>query len=554
MRILIATCLAGLLLALAACPQEIKPVEDGKDMADIKARLAKYAQVEVSSDLPDLTPAQNQVLGKLIEAARLMDLAFWKQADKDGPALRETLRVSSAELDKLRLHFLEINKGRFDRQAENEPFIGDEPKPAGAAFWPEDLTREELESYVEAHPEQRDELYSLTTVVRREGEGLRAIPYHEFYAEYLEPAAKLLREAAALSDHEGFKRYLELRAEALVADDYFESDMAWMDLRDNRLDIVIGAIEPYEDGLMNLKGSYGAFVLARDEAAGRELDAYIRAMDDMQKALPVDERFKRRAVMLGSSVGVFTLVFCAGDGEAGIKTIAISLPNDERVREAKGTRKIMLRNAIGAKFDKILMPIAERLLAAEQLPLVDSDIFFSNILLHEIAHSLGNDFVLDENGERTETKIDVALRNHSTAVEECKADIGGLYSADVLIAAGVLPEGKRESIAATFLAGIFRSVRFGATSAHGMANAIELNWLLEKGGIILDRDGRWRVAPEKFASAVESLLSELLTIQYLGDYQRAEELVGKYATLPDGLTKSLAGMSDIPVDIEFVWR
>ena len=541
-------------LLILAAGAVLPSADEDEAMEEINSRLSKYAPVEVSSEITDLTERQKAVLKKLIGAARLMDLAFWSQASNDGLAIRSELQGSESELDKARLHFLEINKCRFDRQANDEPFIGDTPKPAGATFWPEDLTRDELDEYVAAHPEQREELYKLTTLVRRSGERLEAVPYHVAYGVFLRPAAHLLCEAAELSENESFGRYLRLRAEALVTDDYLDSDMAWMELEGNMLDIVIGAIEPYEDGLMNLKGAYEAFVLVKDEEAGRELESYIENMDAMQKSLPVDPKFKQRSVQLDSSVGVFTLVYGAGDGDAGIKTIAISLPNDERVREAKGTRKIMLRNAIQAKYEKVLVPIAERLLAPEQHSLLDGDIFFSNILLHEIAHSLGNDFVLDAEGNKTELRIDEALKNYSSAIEECKADIAGLWGSELLIKKGIIPEENRSAVYTNFLAGIFRSVRFGAASTHGVSNAIQLNWLMEKGGISAGSDGLWRVHEDKFLNGVRDLCEELLTIQHSGDYERAGKLIDKYGKLPETLRKQLASMTDIPVDIEFVWK
>jgi hypothetical protein len=540
-------------IAMFACTAPEEPKKD-EAMANIDARLAKYAQVEVSSDVPGLDENQKAALQKLIAAAKIMDEIFWLQASSDGVELREKLAASDKEIDKKLLHFLTINRGRFDRQADNEPFIGSTPKPAGATFWPEDLTVEELEAYVTAHPDEKEALYGLLTLVRREADKLVAVPYHVAYAEQLQEAAKLLREAAALVENESLKNYLNLRAEALVTDDYLASDMAWMDLAGNTLDIVIGAIEPYEDGLMNLKASYESFVLVKDEAASNELAAYIDAMDAMQKALPVEENYKRNQVRLGSSVGVFTLVFAGGDGDAGIKTIAISLPNDERVREQKGSRKIMLRNAIQAKFEKVLLPISERLLTPEDYKLVDGNLFFSNILLHEIGHSFGNDFVLDAEGKSTGTKVDVALKNRSSALEECKADIGGLYSYGVLIERGIAPAEKRPAIYATFLGGIFRSVRFGSADAHGTANAIQVNWLLENGGIVVGEDGRYSIDAEKFADGVERLLKELLMTQMTGDFARADALVTKYGTLPSALVEKLAAMSDIPVDIEFVWK
>lgn len=549
----------ALILLAAGCNQaptqpDAEQAAQAAMLEAMKTRLAKYAQVEVDQNVPGLSESDRAVMDKFLQAAAIMDELFWEQASAEGIALRDELATQSNELAQLQHHFLMINKAPYDRQANNETFIGDKPRPEGATFWPEDLSREELEAYVAAHPEEKDALFSLTSVVRREEDKLVAIPYHQLHAEKLQRASTLLNEAAEMTDNASLKTYLELRAKALLDDDFLASDMAWMDLTDNTLDLVIGPIEPYEDGLMNLKGAYEAYVLVKDAAASAELAAYIDAMDEMQAALPIDAKFKKRAVKLGSSVATFTLVYAAGDCDAGTKTIAISLPNDERVRAAKGARKIMLANAIMAKYEKILKPIAERMLVAEQYPLVDGGMFFSNVLLHEVSHSLGNDFVLDANGRPTRTKVDEALKNHSAAIEECKADIGGLYSADEMIKMGRFSEDQRMSMYATFLAGIFRSVRFGASSAHGIANAIELNWMLEKGGIAVNEEGRWSLELEPFKAALTELCAELLTIQHTGDYARAEALVAKYGTLPQSLADQLAALNDIPVDIEFVWK
>lgn len=544
---------ATIIALLCACaPRE---TGDNEEMERMEALLAKYAPVEVTTDVPGLTDIQKQVLDKLVEASHIIDEIYWQQASADGVKLREELeKTSDMPLDAAKLRFLEINKCAYDRLDGDKPFLDVKPLPEGATFWPEDLTREELEAYVAAHPDEKEALFSLTTIVRREGNKLVAIPYHEHFKGLLQRASELLQEAAALTDNESLENYLELRAEALVTDNFFESDMAWMDLQGNTLDIVIGPIEVYDDRLMNLKAAYEAYVLVKDEEASRELASYIDSMQAMQANLPVEERYKQRQVQLGSSVGVFTEVFGAGQCEAGSKTIAISLPNDPRVRTEKGARKVMLRNAIAAKFDKILMPIAGRMIVPDQLEEVNGDLFFSNVLLHEISHSLGNDYVLDENGNQTAETIDEALKERTSAIEECKADIGGLYSMDTMIDKGLMSEEDRLRAYVTFTAGIFRSVRFGATSAHGIANAIAFNWLKETGGVVVDEAGRYSVDADAFHAGLEGLLTELLTIQYTGDYQRAVALIDQYGSLPAVISEKLEEMDDIPVDIEFIWH
>jgi hypothetical protein len=544
--------LTVVLALFVSCTQQDEPVGD-TEMRPLQRLVDRYALVEISTDVEGLTEQEQALVDKLIEAARIIDEIFWLQASEDGVVLREKLSESTDPADAVKLDLLEINKFGFDRLNDNAPFIDTVPLPDSGTFWPEDITQEELETYTLEHPEEKAALYDLYTIVRRDGDLLKAVPYHEVFKDKLGKVADLLNEAADLSEDEEFANYLRMRAGAMLKDDYFDSDMAWMDLA-GKFDCVFGPIEVYEDRLMNLKTSYEAFVLLRDQAASEELESYIAAMEEMQQALPVDDAFKRRKVQLGSSVGVFTQLFVSGHSEAGSKTIAISLPNDPRVRAAKGARKIMLRNAIDAKFQNILKPISERMIAPDQLALVNGDMFFSNVLLHEIAHSLGNDYVLDASGNETEITIDEALKEASSSIEECKADIGGLYSASVMVDKDALSEEQLREAYVTFLAGIFRTVRFGASSAHGVANAIAVNWLIENGGITIDDNGRYQVDFENFHAGLESLLAEILTIQNTGNYERAANLIDDYGALPDDIVSNLAEMDDIPVDIRYVWK
>jgi len=550
-RILALVALVALLCSCTPPPDDVNSTKSELDM--FKELNAKYAAYEINRTLPDLTEDQQMLVEKLVEAAKIMDTLFWMQASEDGLALREELQAEEGELAALKLRFLNINKFRFDRLDNNKPFLGETPHNPGAAFYPADLTQAELEAYIETHPEQKDELLGLYTVVRREGDMLKAIPFPEYYKEELEQAAAYLREAAELATNESLKRYLNLRADDILTTDYFESDMAWMSLEGNLFDIVIGAIEVYEDGLMNRKAAYEAYVLVKDEAASQELEGYISNMETMQQALPIEAKFKQRSVQLGSSVGVFTQVYTAGHSEAGSKTIAISLPNDPRVREAKGARKVMLRNAIEAKYENILKPIAATMMHADQVDLVTGDMFFSNTLLHEVSHSLGNDYVLNDDGSSTDMTIDAALKETSTAIEELKADSGGLFGVDLMIEAGVLEEVNRQQAYATWVAGLFRSVRFGAASAHGVANAISINWMMEKGAVSVDENGKWSVDFEQFPVALEELVKTVHTIQHTGDYAAAKALIAEKGTLPEILKEQLAGLENIPVDIEFIW-
>jgi hypothetical protein len=534
------------------CTTETIVEETGEEnVAEIDGLLAKYAPVEISRNLDGLTDLEKAVVDKMIAASEIIDGVYWLQASTDGMEIRNKLAANNDDLSAKKLHFLEINKFAYDRLDANKPFLGEKQLPTTGVFWPTDITSEEIEAYVATYPEEKEAIYSLYTVVRRDGNKLKTILYSELYLAELTKAAALLREAAELTDDQNLAIYLNLVARGLLSDDYLASDMAWMDL-DGKLDLVIGPIEVYEDQLMNLKSAFEAYVLVKDQAASDELASYIDNMDAMQQALPIEAKYKQREVRLGSSVGVFTQIYGSGQSEAGGKTIAISLPNDPRVRESKGSRKVMLRNALDAKFEKILKPIAEIMMASEQIELVSRDMFFSNVLLHEVSHSLGNDFVLDVDGNATEISIDEMLKETSTILEECKADIGGLYSAAVL--GDSLGEELREKAYVTFVAGIFRSVRFGTTSAHGVANAIAFNWLVENGGVTTDAAGKYQADLKLFVPAMEGLLTELLTIQHMGDYDRAQSFIETFGSLPEELVMKLEALSSVPVDIEFIWK
>lgn len=541
-----------LTLALSACgrPQERELFQRSEDPAPIQARVQKYATVTVPDPRPQLSERQQHLLEKLVQAASYMDPIFWRQSDHHGLRIRDELqRRSSRPADQLYLRFLDINYGPFDRQQDNEPFIGTRVKPAGAGLYPADLSREELEAYLDKNPQQRQEILSPTTAVRRDGDRLVAVPYSQAYREFLEPAAAALREAANFAEHPGFRRYLELRAEALLTDDFYESDVAWVQLQDNPIDLVIGPIETYEDQLMGVKTAYEGIVLLRDTEETRRLAIYEKHLQDLERGLPVPDRYKKKEVALAAALGVFNAIYRSGDANAGIKTIAIALPNDERVREEYGARRLQLKGSILAKYEKILRPIAERLLVPEQAALVDGDAFFTNVLLHEVAHPLGLDYV-HSNPEQT---VREALKETYSAIEEAKADVVGLTCVDHFLDRNIIPEEKRENHYVTFVASIFRSVRFGAASAHGKANMLQWNSLVESGAIEAT-DGGYRVRLDRVPNAVRSLARQLLIIEGDGDYAAARALLDAKAGVPEDLQQALAALEDIPVDLEFLYQ
>ena len=539
------------LLALGGCSQKEKlDMTRSKDPDFIRAKLAKYTPVELKVDRSALTDQQLEVLRLLVKAAHAIDDIFWQQSYSQALAIRRELEKSTDPIDRDYLHFLRINYGPFDRQDGDKPFIGRKPKPPGAGFYPEDLTREEFETYLKKHPEQKEDLLKPNTLVRRKGGRLIAVPYEEAYRPQLEQAATYLRQAAEKTGDKLFRKYLQLRADALLSGDYFDSDMAWMDLKDNLLDIVIGPIETYEDQLMGLKAAYEGIVMVRDRQATKQVEQFVRYMNQLESQLPVPRLYKKSSVPPPAPIGVFNTVYTSGDANVAVKSIAFSLPNDERVRELKGARTVQQKNIILAKFNKILVPIARRVLDESLLPLVDGEAFFTNTLLHELAHPLGLNYVKDN----PDLTVRQALKETYSPIEEAKADIVGLFNVRYFVRRGVLPRDFDQKAYATFLASIFRSVRFGATEAHARANMIEFNYLQREGAIRYNPDsGRYSIDLPRFRNAVKKLAIDLLMIEGDGNYARAKEWTEKLAMIPPEMQKLLDGLKDIPVDVEFVF-
>lgn len=503
--------------------------------------LRKYAPFRLEADLSALSENQRQMLRLLIEAAHEMDAIFKTQAYGDLDALLATLQDPGLQ------RFAAINYGPWDRLDGNRPFIeGVGPKPLGANFYPPDMTREEFEAAA-AHNEA---LRSLYTMVRRDAQGrLVAIPYHEFFASHVQRAAERLRQAAKLAEDEGLRHYLTLRAEALLNDDYYESDRAWLEMKTNTIDVVIGPIETYEDQLFGYKAAAEAFVLLKDRTWSERLSRYATLLPKLQAALPVPEAYKREQPGTDSDLGAYDALYYAGDANAGAKTIAINLPNDERVQLEKGTRRLQLKNVMRAKYEKILLPISNILIAEDQRPHLSFDAFFGNTMFHEVAHGLGIKHTLSKRGTVRE-----ALRDLYTTMEEGKADVLGLYMVSWLIDQGEWEADPMDHYV-TFLAGIFRSIRFGAASAHGRANLIRFNFFKEQGAFTRDAaTGSYRVAPERMEAAVHALSEQILRLQGDDDYAATAAFIERYGQMDDTLRADLARIQQagIPVDIVFI--
>jgi len=502
--------------------------------------VEKYTTVRLTTDLSVLSAKERQMIPLLIEAAQAMDEIFQVQAYGNLDSLIAAVPDPGLQA------FIRINYGPWDRLEDNAPFIeGVDPKPEGANFYPKDMTREEFE----AAAAQNSALKSLYTMVRRDANGnLVAIPYHEFFSKQMQLASDKLRQAAELAEDPGLRRYLELRADAFVTSNYQPSDLAWMEMKDNTIEVVIGPIENYEDQLYGYKAAAEAFVLVKDLDWSRRLARYAELLPMLQKGLPVPAEYKRETPGTDSDLGAYDALYYAGDANAGSKTIAINLPNDEEVQLRKGTRRLQLKNAMQAKFDKILVPISNVLIAEDQRDLVTFDAFFSNTMFHEVAHGLGIKNTITGKGTVRE-----ALREHYSALEEGKADILGLYMIRELVEAGELDADVRENYT-TFLAGIFRSVRFGAASAHGRANMIRFNFFKERNAFTRDTEtGTYRVNPEQFERAVNELSETILRLQGDGDYAAVAAFVDTYGTMDAQLQADLDRLATegIPVDIVF---
>jgi hypothetical protein len=518
--------------------------EEGSDMT-LEERLAQYTSVRLEADLSGLSEDQKRAVVFMIDAARQMDELFWLQAWGPREAFMDLLTGEDQQ------RYGEVNYGPWDRLHGDAPWLeGIGPKPPGANFYPHDMTKEEFEAACDADPRTAEGLRSLYTLVVRDGSGrLTILPYHVVYRSNLQSAAGRLRQAADLVGDPGFADYLRLRADALVSDSYQRSDLAWMDMKDNVLELVIGPIETYEDQLFGYKAAFEAFVLLKDREWSRRLERYAGLLPRLQHGLPVPDAYKRETPGGSSDLNAYDLLYVAGDSNAGSKTIAINLPNDPEVQLQKGARRLQLKNAMRAKFDRILVPIADLLITPDQRRHITFDAFFANTMFHEVAHGLGIKNTLNGRGTVRE-----ALQEQASAFEEGKADILGLYLVEQLRTMGELTDGELMDNYVTFFAGIFRSIRFGASSAHGRANLARYNFFREMGAFSRDEaSGTYRVDSEQTREAIRALVERILVLQGDGDYEGALEFVRRYEVDDPVLRADLArlGTGGIPVDVVF---
>ena len=514
-----------------------------KIAAQLEAKLAQFAPAELTTDISTLPASEKAALDLIIEASKYLDPIFDRQAWAKNPELRKKLEADTTASGGLKLAYFDVMRGPWDRQDHFSPFAVEQNHPPGAGFYPEDLTADAFKAYVQKHPAQKAALESLFSVVRRKGDTLVAVPYSEAYKQWLVPAAAKLRAAAEKTQNASLKRFLELRATAFSTDDYYESDKAWMDL-ESRVEVTIGPYETYEDELLGLKAAFESFVTVSDPQASAKLAKYKALLPEMEANLPVPKAVKTKRGA-ESPIRVVDVVYTSGDARKSVQTIAFNLPNDERVRKEKGAKKVMLRNIIRTKFERILRPIAERIIDDSQLKYLSADAFFNETLFHELSHSLGPAFVNNDG----QTEIRIALGADYSPLEEGKADVMGAYNILFMIEKGEFPKTFREKLLVSYFAGLFRSVRFGIAEAHGKGAAFQINRFIEEGAARLGPSGKFVVDLDKLEASITKLTRDICMLQHAGDAATVQAFLKKYGVMSTAMTQALAKLDGIPVDV-----
>ena len=515
---------------------------------DIDARLAKFKPIEMPFNRAGLSEREQKLVGKLVDAANRMEQIYWRQSDPEGLKLYVRLEKSADPLDKKVLRFMKINGSRYDLIDELRPFVGKEPLPPGRALYPRGLTQADVEKYVAAHPEQKAEIYNERSLLLRDENKMAAVPYHLAFAELLKPAAEDLREAAKLSDDPAFVKFLNLRADALLNDDYYASDLAWLDMKEPKFDLILAPYESYLDNLLGVRTSYGAAVLVRNEEESKKLAIFQKYVADLQEGLPLakaDLPSKRGHV---TPMEVMDAPFRTGDLLHGYQAVADNLPNDARVHEAKGSKKIFFKNFMDARVNEVILPIARRLLREDQSGRASGNGYLAATLAHEISHELGPNYSRIAGGKKD---IREAIGGDFSALEEAKADVVGLFCLNWLADHGAITKEQLDEDYISYVAGNFRTIRFGIAEPHGRGEMMEFNYMMEREAVTRDAvTGRYAVVLEKMPDAISALAKELLEQEATGDRAHTAAWFAKYAVLPDHLKQAFSRVSDIPVDIQ----
>jgi hypothetical protein len=511
-------------------------------------QLAKFRPVQTPFSTAGLSTREVRMVRKLVEAGQQFESIYWRQSDPAGLALYQALRPCTGKIEQDIRHYLLINGSRYGLLEGNKPFVAGVAYPEGRALYPAGITRQEIERYVAAHPEKKAELYDPWTVVKRRGTDLVGVPYHVEYRAWLVPAARALREAAALSDDAPFAAFLRLRADALLTDDYYTSDLAWVDLEDRKFDVIMAPYETYLDDLLGVKTSFGAAVMIRNAAESEKLATYKKHVADIQDALPLPPEDRPSNTGHPTPMEVMDTPYRSGDLRHGYQAVADNLPNDPRIHVEKGTKKIFFKNFMDARVQSVVLPLGRLLLREDQASRASADGYLAVVVMHEISHGLGPAFAR-VNGKQADIRQSIGPLY--SGLEEAKADIVGLFGLQLLMERGVVPGNRAEDFYASHVAGIFRTVRFGVAEAHARAEMMEFNYLVEKGAIAHDAaTGQYALDVERMRSAIASLAKELLEIEATGDRARAEAWFAKYAAMPDDLKAALAKTGSVPVDVD----
>jgi hypothetical protein len=514
---------------------------------DLEKRLARWKPVPMPFAMEKLAERERRLVEKLIEACRPIEDIFWQQSDPEGAALYNTLASSADPRDKAVRRLLWVNGARFDLLDENRPFVGKGAMPPGRALYPQGLTRAEIEAYVAAHPDEKKAIYDERTVVVRRGEKLEAIPYHVAYKGFLDPAARSLKEAADLSDDPAFARYLRLRADALLTDDYYASDVAWVELENPKFDLILAPYETYLDDLLGVKTSYGAAVLVRDEDESARLEKFRKFVPELQEALPLPPEDRPSKRGRAAPMEVMDSPYRSGDLRHGYQAVADNLPNDPRIHQEKGSKRIFFKNYMDARVAEIIVPLARRLLRAEDAAAATAEGYLVGTLMHEISHDLGPAWA---RGDGKKVDIREAIGPAFSALEEAKADTTGMSGLVRLVERGAVPREMLPQAYASYVADLFRTVRFGTGEAHSRAEMMEFNYLTEQGAIRREPTGLYAIDAAKMPAAFASLSKALLEFEARGDRAGAEAWFQKYEAMPPDLAAALKAIADVPVDLD----
>ncbi|HXT63793.1 MAG TPA: hypothetical protein VN696_12220 [Pyrinomonadaceae bacterium] len=520
------------------------------DPGSLPGKIRRFSPTVLTANTARLSPNDRKALQKIIAAAKLLDPLFLRQVWSGNDALHAKLEADRRPVGRMLLHYFLINDGPWSRLDENDPFIDDVPaKPAYANYYPEGMTKDEFNTWLNSlSAAEKEKATGYFYTIRRDANSqLQTVPYSEEYREFLEPAAKLLREAAALTTNATLRDFLNKRAAAFASNDYYDSDVAWMDL-DSPIDVTIGPYETYEDELFGYKAAFEAYVTLRDDAETAKLKKFSSYLQELENNLPLDPKYRNPKLGAASPIRVVNEVFSSGEGNNGVQTAAFNLPNDERVVKEKGSKRIMLKNVQDAKFNKTLIPISRVVLTAADQSKLSFEAFFTHILTHELMHGLGPHNI---NVDGQATTVRLQLKDKYSSIEEAKADVTGLWALQYLIDKGVVPKTMQRTLYTTYLASMFRSVRFGINEAHGRGVAMQFNYFTDEGGIKYDeRTGKFSVDESKIREAVRKLTNELLTIEAEGSYKKAAAILDKYANIRPPMKSALDKLKSVPVDIE----